>query len=380
MPWNRPTQTRGGAHPAGGGIIFGIWRLLLAFEVVVFHLLTFPLIGYFAVVSFFVLSGFLMTMIMHSTYGYSWRGRSYFALNRALRLYPSFWLAIIISLLVIAVFGGAAVADYKSAIAVPQTAREWFENLSMLYLDWMPLRVEPRLAPPSWALTTEIFFYTLIGLGISRWRWLTLTWLAASVVYVAYILGFDLGHDWLYRAISSGSLPFAMGASAFHFREHLTQRIDAWRIRPVPLLFGRWILMLGVVLMAGTGLVDYRFTDGVNQINAAISALLVISLYAVRPEGRMQRLDRRLGDFSYPVYLLHWQAGAIASLALFGKPVLGMSVPSLVSFAVALPILFLFSAVCVYGIDVWVNRMRNKVRARVGMAEIAIKPVGAAIP
>lgn len=49
--------------------------MLLAFEVVVFHLLSVPIIGRYAVMSFFVLSGFLMTTIMHQTYGYTLKGR-----------------------------------------------------------------------------------------------------------------------------------------------------------------------------------------------------------------------------------------------------------------------------------------------------------------
>ena len=52
----------------------GIYRFLLALNVVIFHLLDVPAIGPFAVFSFFVLSGFLMTLIMKETYGYSLSG------------------------------------------------------------------------------------------------------------------------------------------------------------------------------------------------------------------------------------------------------------------------------------------------------------------
>ncbi len=122
------------------------------------HLISVPIIGRYAVMSFFVLSGFLMTTIMHQTYGYTWRGRSTYAFNRMLRLYPNFWFAIFISLLLIAIFGGSVVQDYKPEMHLPRTLCQWFENFSMLYLDWVPLFVTPRLAPPTWALTTEILF------------------------------------------------------------------------------------------------------------------------------------------------------------------------------------------------------------------------------
>ena len=73
--------------------MFGIWRTLLAIEVVAYHILPLPLIGRYAVFSFFVLSGFLMTEIMQRAYGYTPGGSVRYLANRALRLLPSYWFA-----------------------------------------------------------------------------------------------------------------------------------------------------------------------------------------------------------------------------------------------------------------------------------------------
>lgn len=137
-------------------------------------------------------------------------------------------------------FGGAAVQDYKYSMHLPQSGLQWFENLSMLYLNWIPLSVEPRLAPPTWALTTEIFFYTLIGIGLSRSRFLTLLWLAGSAAFFLTVIALDWGSVWIYGAISGGSFPFALGATVFHYREQIEAWLDKARAGVAVVLFGRW--------------------------------------------------------------------------------------------------------------------------------------------
>lgn len=127
--------------------------------------------------------------------------------------------------------------------------------------------------------------------------------------------------------------------------------------------------MLGMLILYVIGFRDYRFTEFGNQVNSIISALVVVRLFSFRLEGKAKRWDRLLGDFSYPVYLLHWQAGAIASLLVFGTAVRGTSLEAVVVFVAAMPILLALSAVCVFGIDPVVQGLRNKVRRRAGSGE-----------
>ncbi|AKQ41863.1 hypothetical protein CP97_07225 [Aurantiacibacter atlanticus] len=87
-------------------------------------------------------------------------------------------------------------------------------------------------------------------------------------------------------------------------------------------------------------------------------------LFSLRLEGKFKQADRVLGDFSYPVYLLHWQAGLLASLAVFGETAQGANVRGLTVFVAALPILFLLCSVYVFLIDPVVQSMRAKVRRR----------------
>ena len=51
--------------------MFGTYRTLLALMIVALHLGGVPVIGGYAVFGFYILSGYLMTLIMQTSYGYS---------------------------------------------------------------------------------------------------------------------------------------------------------------------------------------------------------------------------------------------------------------------------------------------------------------------
>lgn len=121
--------------------MFGTWRLILAFEVFVFHVVGIPVIGRYAVISFFVLSGFLMTAIMHQSYGYCAKGLGAFAANRALRLYPNMWFACLVTLLGIAWFGEAESYGFLKALSYPATWQEWAQNFSLIFASFKPWTV-----------------------------------------------------------------------------------------------------------------------------------------------------------------------------------------------------------------------------------------------
>jgi len=146
--------------------MFGFFRAMLAIWVMAFHLVGIPVIGEYAVFSFFVLSGFLMTTIMHETYGYHASGIKKYALNRFLRLYPMYWVTISLSILTILYVGHEYSTTYKEVLYIPYNLEMIASNLLMIFPQpvFYPFALEPRLSPPTWALTIEIFFYICIAL------------------------------------------------------------------------------------------------------------------------------------------------------------------------------------------------------------------------
>jgi peptidoglycan/LPS O-acetylase OafA/YrhL len=82
--------------------MLGSFRLLLALLVVMAHLAegtTFVShMGVFAVFGFYVISGYLMTLVLHEVYHFDF---SSFWANRFLRLFPTYYLVALASLLVV---------------------------------------------------------------------------------------------------------------------------------------------------------------------------------------------------------------------------------------------------------------------------------------
>ena len=344
--------------------MFGIWRTLLAIEVVIYHLIDVPVIGEYAVFGFFVLSGFLMTAIMQQTYGYAPVGVLNYLQNRALRLYPNYWFAAIISFLTIFVLGPAAVSAYNPHMIMPPTPGAWLENFTMIFFGWFPKDHLARLVPPAWALTVEIFYYVLIGLGASRTRKSTIIWVSASVIYVVGAYAGGGGGPNLYSAVPAGSLPFAMGAFTYHYRDTIQNALSDMRFtNPWPFIVTRWIsCALFTIANAATGF-GWLISLG-NYVNVAISVLIVCTLYHAKPGPALRRVDRDIGDFSYPIYLLHWQMGAVASAVLFGSLIRGPTLEGIAAAGLGLALTILLGLVCARLIDPTIETLRARVRQR----------------
>jgi peptidoglycan/LPS O-acetylase OafA/YrhL len=77
-----------------------------------------------------------------------------------------------------------------------------------------------------------------------------------------------------------------------------------------------------------------------------------------------KKLDKLLGDFSYPIYLLHWQCGVLASYLLFDIPIRGFSTESMRSFGLALLITIALSYVFILLVDENVSKIRQRIKKK----------------
>lgn len=344
--------------------MFGIWRTLLAIEVVVSHILLVPILGAYAVFSFFVLSGFLMTAIMHGTYGYTPGGLLRYAENRALRLYPNYWFAIAISAVVILWVGAPNATKHFAAFTMPHSLAEWLQNLTMIFPYFVPSDAHSILSPPTWALTVEICYYLLIGLGISRSKRVTLVWFVASIAYLVIIHQFNAENRFLYAAIPAGSLPFAAGALTWHFREDMRRIQARLKLNSSGWFATRWLIFL--MALALYWQTDWHWIPLLALwVNVALSSLIVAGLADANWSKPRRALDKFIGDFSYPVYLLHMQVGILASVLLFGERMPRLrSLEGVAILILTLIMTGLVALVCVTVIDPAIERRRTRIRHR----------------
>jgi peptidoglycan/LPS O-acetylase OafA/YrhL len=267
------------------------------------HLGGLGMLGGYAVFGFYILSGYLMTLIVHGTYGYSLAGFGRYAVNRFLRIYPIYWVACALSVALIVVFGAELAHALHPAIAMPDDLSALLTNLFILFEH----STSPRLTPPAWALTVELFFYVAIGLGLSRTRFTTALWLGAAALYTVIVNYRDMGLYYTYYSIPAASLPFATGALIYHYREAFIKSAQVLNGAYLPLaLFS--LLLLNYAISRELGVVrSYGF-----YVNYILNALLVVSLAGRQSIPLLSaRQDRWLGDLSYPIYLIHYQAALL---------------------------------------------------------------------
>ncbi|MBV6639397.1 MAG: acyltransferase [Cyclobacteriaceae bacterium] len=280
--------------------MFGVYRTILALLVLVGHLHGPYQLGTYAVFGFYVLSGYLMTHIMHTRYGYHLSGQKKFLINRILRIHPPYYAAILLSVIMLMIFG-TSVTDLVSNIYLPSDTKEWLQNLFIIF----PHETNPRLSPPAWALTIELFYYLMICLGISQSLSRTWIWFIGSVLYTVYIyFTADYWGD-RYFSIAACSLPFSIGSIVFYYKSQVFNRLRSLRLdKPLP-----WFFLMVLNFLIAQRLSLY-FGIGF-YTNLLILTCGMVSLVHLDSRYLSKWLDDKIGQFSYPIYLVHWQCGAM---------------------------------------------------------------------
>ncbi|MFC0019675.1 acyltransferase family protein [Roseibacillus persicicus] len=334
--------------------MFGIYRTFLALWVALFHLTSVGGIGSMAVFSFYLLSGFLMTLIMVEKYGYTREGRVNFARNRFLRLFPVYWCCIVISAIIIWFAGSEAATDFRANLGFPSGVRSWIGNVTMFYPSVMPGMVNPRLCPPSWALTVELVWYTLIAFGLSKTKTRVMIWLGAAVCGQLLIPFLNLGWGALYFSIAAGSLPFALGAACYHWREYIGERTKIRYIGGGGLLWCG-ILTGAAIVAAVLEYLGHNFKVVFLYLTVVLAAPATVALYYQRPSSGWRKWDKVIGRYSYLIYLLHIPLGLMTERALVSQEwyrSLPIPFAGFIVFGVSLIPLFLLSAIIIKLVEI----------------------------
>jgi peptidoglycan/LPS O-acetylase OafA/YrhL len=228
---------------------------------------------------FFVISGFVMAGCMT-------QGRL-FICQRALRIYPTYWLAIAVTFVL---FSGTSFGwyfDFRSALLIPST--EMNESYRL----------------PYWTLIFEAAFYlttyAMILLGMKR-RGTAAScalWFA-GIVGAAAFANFVPSKPGVWVLLSPWSVFFVAGLLLGTFR-HEASRLP--------------LTMLSCTA-AAAWLLDYRFGGAAPLISELLSAygfagLIIIAIHF----GRAPLLER-IGDYSYGLYLMHVPVATVIIYAL----------------------------------------------------------------
>ncbi|HUJ79229.1 MAG TPA: acyltransferase [Nitrospiria bacterium] len=353
--------------------MFGVVRIFWAVCVMVSHLCYPNLIGNYAVYGFYVLSGYLMTLIMHQTYGFHTRGRIKFAMNRALRLYPMYWAAAVLTLILIHLIDPASVVKFNPDMYAPADVKSVFENALFIFPSWLSNTVKPRLVPQAWSLTVEMCFYVLICIGVSRTFVRTMVWFVLSLFYVGLTYYVHAPVDYRYYPIAAASLPFSIGGLLYFFSNNADIRSLYMRTKlSTNLLLA--VMIINVIVwislyqgsMAHMHVVSKLWRYG--QLGFYINLLLCSGLiFSIIMGGRVAfigaRIDRFIGDLSYPIYLMHWGVGLLVSFLVFGAPLRGGSPQGILSLIISMVVITILSTALIYLLDRPIQTVRDKVKS-----------------
>lgn len=275
--------------------------------------------GGYGIGFFFMVSGFVILMsLQRSTV-------KRFALGRFIRLYPAYWVCLILTFTVLAVFGlpGRDV-----------TVGQFLVNLTMLQ-SYVGV---PPVDAAYWTLGVELAFYVqctiALALGLVRGRGLDIVMALGLAVSLLVILA-----DHTFDTPFTGALLQAFGWTGYvligaaFFRFWSGER-------------GRVVL---VVIPLSIGVIATR--EPAEAVAALIlSGVMVLALWG--PDiGLGSRPLRWLGGISYVLYLLHQNVGYVALRAW--SPVLGQ-VPATIIVSVGMIAL---AAGVAYLVDAPVRRL-----------------------
>jgi len=246
--------------------------------------------GYLGVELFFMISGYVIPLSIRN------RSVADFAVARAIRLYPTFWLCVALL---------AAVPPLLGEWRFQLPLRDTLLNLTMLaelfgarYLDGV-----------FWTLATELQFYALVAFvvgvfGFQRLPGALLVWLILGAAATAFAKATGT------RPVYPGGaffMYFCFGAACY-FLQHLGER----SARVYALLGLSLPLMLAhAAHKAGAASEMFGVPFSLHMVFPIVLASAAVVFFSRRLSERMKpaALVTLLGGLTYPLYLVHENIG-----------------------------------------------------------------------
>ena len=325
----------------------GILRVYLALCVIASHSnAVFPWgmhDGREAVEIFYIISGFYMAMVLSSRYA---NPRDFYV-SRIMRIFPPYWV-VFAGTLVLSVawecvihhwlfltywadhpleHNGVAGLLFVGLSNITLIGQDWVEFVSNdfghpihftenFHHDASPL-FNYLLVPQCWTVAVELTFYAFAPyLNRLRSRWLAvmaLTALAARLIAYRYL---GMAHDpWNYRFFPFELSLFLFGMLAYRLYARTAPHHPSERYRCV----AASSYVMGAAILLFLFYISHVLSDGVSRlVGVEIGVLITYPFWALAIPvlffafGK-SKLDRNIGELSYPVYLLHFTILAVVA-------------------------------------------------------------------
>lgn len=332
--------------------------------------------GALAVMGFYVISGYVITLVWTKSYSKAPSGFKRFWFNRFIRLYPVFIVSSTIGFIVIYFFPEATreispsmvlpwspegierIVDvgisptYQFAMLIPQLILIGYQAPILWVL---PITFSPN----AWSVNMELYFYLAMSLGLtatfSRAQrfcifstavvgtyFSMLVWLGHGIFATSTFLPYVKVYYYLifYKSPVGIMFFFALGALVYYVPK-----------RVYPTTFK----VVAVIALFTIPFLDVPTTWSIVARLLVFGTLcaLVLHLWSdAKPTGFL----KFVGDLSYPLFLIHWQMGALVAA------ITDLEKNSLLFFVLATSLSLLASVILVQFLERPLERYRAKIR------------------
>jgi peptidoglycan/LPS O-acetylase OafA/YrhL len=291
--------------------------------------------GMMAVQAFYIISGFYMGLVLSEKYQHKKNTYSLFISNRFLRIFPTYWvvltMAFIISLvswfqwdnpLMLHAFVNYPINEIPFFYAILVNIIVLGQDVLMFvgltnggngffftpdFHDTFPRVHQFLLIQPSWTIALEFTFYLIVPF-LNRFKTsflLILVSISFLSRFIFYISGY-YNDPWYYRFF-----PFEIGffiAGILAYRIYVQYKSNYSNLSKNKIVY---LTLLALLLTSGLWPGPYMVKCYLTYILIFIALPFIFSL------TKNNKLDRSIGELSYPLYICHYPLLEIITDAKF---------------------------------------------------------------
>jgi peptidoglycan/LPS O-acetylase OafA/YrhL len=308
----------------------GLFRFFLALAVIFAH--SAPLFGFdftggpVAVEAFFIISGFYIALILNEKYVRVDNSYWLFISNRFLRLFPMYWVALILTLICTlliphfnehALSGGLAMYQrYGTDLSTTAYLYFFITNIFVFFQDTAlflgldlktggffythtfqatnPLVWKFELIPQAWSIGLEMAFYLIAPFIVRRKWWVVVTVLMLSAIFK--FVGSQTGYrydPWSYRFFPFELMYFLLGSIGYILYRKYLHKVS------IPNFLSLSMFIFIVAFTVVFTKFPFRYAYPL-YIFCTFSFMPFLFKYT-----KEFKWDRWVGELSYPLYITH---------------------------------------------------------------------------